>query len=856
MKNARNNTAIAIALFLMFSMVASLAVLPNATAQEPMEVEPFPFINANPNPAQVGTNVLLHVGSVYPLQYVDDYWELSVIITKPDNTTTTIEDVKTDATGGTGVTFTPTMTGTYKLYAHFPEQVAPPEPPFGFQAGPPGNAIMLESDSPVIELVVQEDPISIWPGVPLPTEYWTRPINDQIWEWAPLAGNWLGDQVSMDAWPPAQTLYKDYNDYAPEAAHILWAKPLTMGGIAGGQRGNYNFEYGDAYEPKWTGSVIIGGILFYNEFESTGSESAVLERNVIAVNLHTGEELWHKPLIDLDGNYQNLDFGQVFYWDAFNYHGVFPYLWTSTGGFGQPTTWNAYDAFTGRWEYSMEGIPSGTRIYGPKGEIFIYTVDLNNGWMALWNSSRVVQPQTSGTSNDGSWRPQGNVYDAARTASGYEWNVTIGRDEGVLGERSLPGSVDKIREGIILGTDFDKYLRSDDGTIRIWALSTEAGKEGTLLYNKTFTMPIKAGHYDVQDADVESDVFTVSVAETSQHWGFRLSTGQMLWGPTDPQQYVDKWGYGSSNSWDNIVDGKYISGNYGGTVYCRNVTTGEIIWTYDIDDPYHEVLQNTKIRFRPAFIADGKLYLENTEHNPFNPQHRGFPFLCLDLETGEKIFSIPIRGSEWSSTPIIGDSIIAMYNEYDQRIYAIGKGPSATTVTGPEIAQPMGTPILIKGTVMDISPGTNDAALTMRFPDGVPAVSDDSMSVWMMYVYSQFGRPANATGVEVTLSVLDPNNNVYDIGNATTDSSGTFSLMWDPLVPGKYTVIATFAGSDSFYASSAETSVGITEAPEVTPEPTPIPASVADQYIVPATTGIIIAIVVVGLVIILMLRKR
>ncbi len=839
MKNIRNNTAIAIALFLMFSMVTSLAVLPNATAQEPIEVEPFPYINANPNPAQVGTNVLLHVGCVYPLRSVEMGWELSVIITKPDNTTTTIDDVKTDSTGGTGVTFTPTMTGTYRLHSHFPEQIAPTEG-FGFQAGPPSNAIMLESDSPEIELVVQEDPIPIWPGVPLPTEYWTRPINDQIWEWAPLAGNWLGDQVSMDASPPAQTLYKDYNDYAPEAAHILWAKPITMGGIAGGQRENYNFEYGDAYEPKWTGSVIIGGVLYYNRFETTGSETG-LYRTVVAVDLHTGEELWEQQLLDPDGNNRALDFGQVFYWDSFNYHGVFPYLWTGGGGY-----WNAYDAFTGRWEYSMQGVPSGTRVYGPKGEIYIYGVNLNNGWMALWNSSRVV-------STFGSWRPHGRIYDADDTADGYDWNVTIADTPG---ERSVPGSVDKVREGIILGTDFDKYSRSDDGKIRIWALSTEPGREGTLLYNKTFTMPIKAGHYDVQDADVESDVFTVSVAETGQHWGFRLSTGEQIWGPTDPQHYTDKWGYGSSNSWDNIVEGKYISGNYGGTVYCRNVTTGETIWTYDIEDPYHEVLQNTKIRFRPAFIADGKVYLENTEHNPFNPQHRGFPFLCLDLETGEKIFSIPIRGSEWSSTPIIGDSIIAMYDEYDQRVYAIGKGPSATTVTGPEIVQPLGTPIMIKGTVMDISPGTNDAALTMRFPNGVPAVSDESMSDWMLYVYSQFGRPANATGVEVTLSVLDPNNNVYDIGNATTDASGTFSFMWDPLVPGKYTVIATFAGSDSFYASSAETAVGITEAPEVTPEPTPTPASVADQYIVPATTGIIIAIVVVGLVIILMLRRR
>ncbi len=208
-----------------------------------------------------------------------------------------------------------------------------------------------------------------------------------------------------------------------------------------------------------------------------------------------------------------------------------------------------------------------------------------------------------------------------------------------------------------------------------------------LLYNKTWTLPNSPGHYDIQDADTESNVFVVSDAESRTYYGFELSTGKQLWGPTEPQHYTDKWGLASSNSWDNIAYGKFISGNYGGTVYCRDVTTGQTLWTYTITDIYHENLQNNEWRFRPAFFADGKVYLENTEHNPYDPQHRGAPFLCLDMETGERVFEIPLRGSEWSSTPIIGDSIIAMYNEYDQQIYAIGKGPSDITVgVSPEVS--------------------------------------------------------------------------------------------------------------------------------------------------------------------------
>jgi len=80
--------------------------------------------------------------------------------------------------------------------------------------------------------------------------------------------------------------------------------------------------------------------------------------------------------------------------------------------------------------------------------------------------------------------------------------------------------------------------------------------------------------------------------------------------------------------------------------------------------------------------------------------------------------------------------------------------------------------------------------------------------------------------------------------------------MWEPPVPGKYIVQASYAGSESYWPSHAETAFGVTEAPAATPEPTPEPASLADMYIVPGIIGIIIAIVVVGLVLILMLRKR
>ena len=204
----------------------------------------------------------------------------------------------------------------------------------------------------------------------------------------------------------------------------------------------------------------------------------------------------------------------------------------------------------------------------------------------------------------------------------------------------------------------------------------------------------------------------------------------------------------------------------------------------------------------------------------------------------------------------MGDSIIATMDTYDLQVYGIGKGPSATTVEAPDDAQPSETPVIVKGMVTDVSPATEEYALTARFPSGVPAVCDDNMSEWMLYVHKQFARPTDVIGVDVTISVLDPNGNYYDVGTATSDASGFYHTVFTPPVPGEYTVIASFAGSKAYYGSFAETAIYVEAAPEATPEPTPTPAPMTDAYVLGIGGAAIAVIVIIGLLIILMLRKR
>jgi len=196
-------------------------------------------------------------------------------------------------------------------------------------------------------------------------------------------------------------------------------------------------------------------------------------------------------------------------------------------------------------------------------------------------------------------------------------------------------------------------------------------------------------------------------------------------------------------------------------------------------------------------------------------------------------------------------------DSYDQQIYAIGKGPSSTTVTAPDIASPFGTPIVVKGTVTDVSPGTQSDNAKLRFPNGVAAVSDGNMSEWMLHVYKQFQQPTNVLGVPVSIDAIDPNNNYVHIGDTTSDASGTFKFVFTPENNGTYAIYATFAGSKSYYSSYAETAMDVQDRPvEQIIEPEPVTVSVVEQYFALAVAGIIIAIVVSVAVAVLVLRKR
>jgi outer membrane protein assembly factor BamB len=642
----------------------------------------------------------------------------------------------------------------------------------------------------------------------------------------------------------------------------MWTKVLQDGGVVGGSYAinGVTFYAGASYEPRFRNPLIISGKLYYNlplSDDTTGG-------GYICVDLRTGEEIWYSDEIAVPSGDPNIrfylpTFGQLWDYESLNQHGVIPngYLWQPAG-----TTWMAYDSLTGKWLFNLTDVPSGTNIYGPQGEITRYVLNYPGRWLGLWNNTQdnMGLARSIGTdTNAYQLRPVGKTVNMSKA---YSWNVTI----PALPAVSTSPTIQKIiPDDLLLGSFGTPGGLGANPGCTIFAISLKPTSRGTLLWIKNYTAPPGNVTRRVDLADAETHVFTFYDKETMQYTGYSMDDGSFLWGPVGEdsrafQTYI--WSGHPENSARTIAYGKLYVAGYGGIVYCYDMKNGSRLWTYGNGGPGNSTNCGIDAPWGnyPLFIstiADGKIYLFPNEHSITAPMYKNLRIRCLDAFTGEEIWTIMgyfNRGTGNAGGAAIADGYFAYFNDYDGQVYCIGKGPSATTVSIQNDVITHGNSVLIKGTVTDKSAGTNQNEQAARFPNGVPAMSDEDMSAWMEYVYMQKPRPTDAVGVDVSLDTIDPNGNYVHIGRATSDINGMFSYMFTPEVPGKYTVVATFAGSESYWGSYAETAVGVSEAPPAPAAPEPAPAQPPlDLYIIGTGIAIIIAVAIVGL---LLLRKK
>ena len=811
-KNKKLSIKTLMALILTLTISFTLMAAPNANAANYPD---YAYITVSPNPVGVNQATLVvawldRLPLVYP-NGTETVWEdLTITITTPSGNTETISNINTDPIGSTFIPYTPKEVGTYTFQMSFPGQ-----------NGIDGN-YYESATSNEFKLVVEEEEIPGWNQAPLPTDYWARPIYGENREWSKIGGNWFGMPVTFGSGATSSGGFNPYST-APETGHIVWTKEQAWGGIVGGAN-DVAYYTGLSYEGKFAPPIIMEGKLFYNTPLSNQGSSG----GAVCVDLRTGEEIWHQPI--------TLSLGEIYDYESPNQHGAISYLWR-TGG-----TYSMYDPRTGELLLTLENVTSGrSRITnGPNGELLVYVLNAAAQQLYMWNSSYAPY-FLLGTIGTSAWQWKPPIGTTQDWRAGIQWNVSV---------PALPSNTNFacIGEGTVIAAG-----TADPNTITAVGFDTTNGNLKWMT-NITSNAAVRPNYFIVPIGD---GIFTFFQQETREFYGYSIDTGKLVWGPTEP--FDNPWGMftsstnglGASNP--QIAYGTLYAGAYDGVLHAYNATTGEKLWEYYSGNSGLETPYGAYPFGSGTFaIADDKVYIATGEHSPNSPMWRGGAIHAVDAHTGIGVWNL----SGWWQNPAIADGYLVAFNNYDSLVYCIGKGPTATSVSIQNNIVTLGDSVLVQGMVTDESPGAKEPAQVARFANGVPAIADKDMSPWMEYLYMQQAKPKDIDGVEVVISVLDPNGNYYVVGNTTSDANGFYKMMYQPEVPGEYTVIASFEGSGSYWSSQAVTAIGVNEAPQATPEPTPMPPSTADIYLLPATLGIIIAIVVVGLVIILMLKKR
>jgi hypothetical protein len=703
---------------------------------------------------------------------------------------------------------------------------------------------MLPADSNIETLVVQEEPVTgAYRSPPLPTEFWTRPIYGTNWQWGAIGANWfgLGGSGAYDA-------LRNFDPYttAPNTAHIVWTKPTQFGGQPGlpinpDQRALYTSTslLVNYFKPQ----CILNGILYYNLFASKGTLIGWE-----AIDVHTGKEVWHRTAGET-GN-ERIDWGNVVNYVNYQEIGSNAFLYTApgSGGFGSAigNWYSIYDAMTGKFLANVTNAISTSKILSTDSDTEGTAIGyyISNNQLCLYNYTKILTA-AGGMTPETFVAASGTVNGSASRLT--EWRTTLPttfNGDNVTNSFSIAA----VTPDIIL-LRYIPFAVQWQGANNGYSYDTAYNaKTGAWMWGPINQTGIWPAYEDVSFLCAGDGYYILKNKDRNQAYGFDLNTGKKVWGPTQ----LPFGSYSPVFVAGIIAYGRCYLSDLGGYVNAINLTTGKVDWTYTRGSSGYD----TPFGIYPIFgyntqvVADGKLFLtEGVMYTiPLFPAER----LAINCTDGSLVWSV----SQYACTcaAAIGDGYLISWNSLDNQIYSFGKGPTSTTVAASPVANSKGDQILITGTVMDKSGGTTQDVIATRFPNGLPAVSDASMSDWMEYAYQQQIRPANATGVEVSLDAVDPNNNIIHIGTATSDSSGAFSFLFTPDVPGKYTITATFVGSESYYSSFAETAGAVSEAAAVTPPPQyPVPYDYTMQ-IIGAAIAVIIAIAIVGLV--LILRKK
>ena len=224
-------------------------LLPSTEARQPgWTWVSYAYLTASPNPVGVGQTVAVVMWIDGPLPgatVTNDIrrHDYKLTITDPTGQTEVKNyPIVSDTTSVQYTQYTPTKTGNYTFKFEYPEQV------YTWGSGANSyNGDIFHSASKTVVLTVQDTPVpAAVDSYPLPTEYWTRPIEGENSYWYTIASNWQGSPYVLGAGAGYGIPGAIQTDGAgPNSSHVMWTKPIQWGGVVGGDR------TGDIYGEMW-----------------------------------------------------------------------------------------------------------------------------------------------------------------------------------------------------------------------------------------------------------------------------------------------------------------------------------------------------------------------------------------------------------------------------------------------------------------------------------------------------------------------------------------------------------------------------------------------------------------------------
>src|SRR4030066_963410 len=256
-----------------------------------VRVDTYPSLSFRPNPIGVGQTLLVNMWIHPPTANSRRLAGLTVPLTKPDGTKEVIGPMETYRGDGTAwFEYVVNQVGTWKLKFDVPGQYYPAGnytsgQELGYSSYGRVTSIAkscyYEPSAPAEqELVVQQEQVRSWPGSPLPTDYWTRPVSSINRDWWPILGNWPSWNYR------SQYSYGGPYVLAPKTAHVVWKRLGGQeSGLAGGELGQLSFT-----SSRGTPSLIYLGRA-YQTYTKPGVGSVAA-----CYDIRTGEIYYEIPI--------------------------------------------------------------------------------------------------------------------------------------------------------------------------------------------------------------------------------------------------------------------------------------------------------------------------------------------------------------------------------------------------------------------------------------------------------------------------------------------------------------------------------------------------------------------------------